>query len=300
MAHIRELRPWQYQVSAGFTVRGWYTEPSGKPVLHFVHGNGFCGLTYEVLLAQLQDEVDLFISDAQGHGESDTGLDYPGWNRSADYFEEVWMHFSQLWPKVPHIACGHSYGAVMSTLIMARSPELFDCAVLLDPTYAPPHVAGTMSMLGSLGLMKYSALAKQALVRSVSWPNEPQAWDYFHQRGVFKNWQDDCLKSYLNHALSRQQDGGLQLKCPPHIEAAIFSTYPSKLWPAIKAIRQPVTMFYGESTLPIILAAQKRVGQVNSNFDFVKMPGGHCFMQEQPQLTARKIKQKLRQALAKL
>lgn len=297
MTHIRALLPWQYEVSAGFTVRGYYTEPTGKPVLHFIHGNGFCGLSYEVLLGGLQDEVDLFISDAQGHGNSDEGGVYPGWNRSARYFEEVWMHFSQMWKGVPHIACGHSYGAVMSTLMMARNPALFDFGLLLDPTFSPPGLAAAMSAMSTLGLMKRTSLAKQAKVRSISWPDRQTTWDYFHQRGVFRGWQDECLESYLEHALLRREDGSFHLKCPPRIEAAIFSSYVRKLWPAIKAIRQPMTMFYGAQTMPFILESRAKIRRSNAHFDFIEMPGGHCFMQQQPELCADEIKRKIRLTL---
>ncbi len=33
------LSPWSHSCSAGFTLRGWRSEPSGKPLLHFLHGN---------------------------------------------------------------------------------------------------------------------------------------------------------------------------------------------------------------------------------------------------------------------
>ncbi len=300
MSVLKNLRPWQYDVSGGFTLRGHYTEPSGKPVLHFIHGNGFCGLTYEKLLAALQGEVDIFISDAQGHGDSDVGREYAGWNRSARYFSEVWSHFSQMWAAVPKIACGHSYGAVMSTLMMAKQPDAFDFGLFLDPTYASPHTAQVFSTLGSLGLTRHLPLARQARVRSVSWPDEDALWQYFYQRGVFKGWDEDCLRSYLAHAMSRDDKGVITLKCPPKIEAAIFATYARRLWPAITAISKPVTMFYGEQTFPFILSAKDKVRKANAHFDFVAMPGGHCFMQQHPQQTADAIRRKLRLTLAKL
>ena len=63
---LKGLLAWEYTLPTGFTVRGHYTLPTGKPVIHFIHGNGFCGLTFEQLLAEFQDDYDLFISDGQG------------------------------------------------------------------------------------------------------------------------------------------------------------------------------------------------------------------------------------------
>ena len=39
-----KLDPWSHDTTAGFTLRGWHSPPSGRPVIHFMHGNGRLGL----------------------------------------------------------------------------------------------------------------------------------------------------------------------------------------------------------------------------------------------------------------
>jgi pimeloyl-ACP methyl ester carboxylesterase len=297
---LNGLKPWEYRVKDGFTVRGFYTPPTGKPLLHFIHGNGFCGLTYEHLLAELQSDFDLFISDAQGHGESDAGGEFKGWDKSASLFIKVWREYASLWDSVPRFALGHSFGAVMSTLMMARAPDLFAGGLLMDPVYAPPRMAQSMSILGGIGLLRYMPLARQARIRTRSWPSYQAAWDYLHQRGTFKGWQDACLTSYLDHALSMQSDGSMHLKCPPEIEAGIFASYPKQLWQAIQAIQQPMALFYGCKTYPFVLESLPRIHKANAHYDFIEVAGGHCFMQEQPVQTAAEIKAKVTIQLAYL
>lgn len=298
MTILRGLIPWEYEVKKGFTLRGYYTPPSGKPVIHFIHGNGFCGLTYECLLSYLQDDFDLFISDMQGHGESDAGDEFKGWNASAKIASKVWSHFSDQWKDVPRFALGHSFGAVLSTLMMAKDASLFDGGILMDPVYTPPHMANSMSFLGRVGLMRYMPLPRQARIRTRSWPSYQAAWDYLHQRGTFKGWQNECLKSYLDHALSKDEQGVVTLKCPPEIEADIFSSYPQKLWRAIGSIQQPMFMMYGAKTYPFVLDSLPKINRVNPYYDFLELPGGHCFMQEQPQKTAQEIRAKIKMHLA--
>ena len=289
MTIIGGLQPWEFEVSAGFTLRGLHSKPSGRPLLHFIHGNGFCGLTYEKLLAPLAAYFDLFISDAQGHGDSDAGSDYAGWNRSARYSSEAWEHYSRYWSKVPKIAAGHSYGAVMSTVMMAKQPELFDRAILLDPTFAPQMTSNTMVLMSQFGLSKRMPLSKQAAIRTTWWEDEEALWEYFHERGVFKGWDEDCLRSYLQHAMRRDEEGGIHLKCPPKIESAIFASYPRSLWRSLKAVKVPVTVMYGDRTFPFILKALPKLIKANPNFSLVAMPGGHCFMQEDPLSSSRKM-----------
>lgn len=298
MTILHGLKPWEYELRKGFTLRGYYTPPTGKPVIHFIHANGFCGLTYEHLLSNFQDDFDLFISDAQGHGESDAGDEFKGWNASAKLASKVWSHFSDQWKDVPKFAMGHSFGAVLTTFMMAEDNSLFDGGILMDPVYMPPKMARSMSFLGKVGLMRYTPLPRQARKRTRSWPSFQAAWDYLHQRGIFKGWQDECLKSYLDHALSTDDAGVLTLKCPPEIEAGIFSSYPDKLWQAIGRVHQPMFMIYGAKTYPFVIDSLPKIHQSNPHYDFLELPGGHCFMQEHPKETAEEIKTKIRMQLA--
>lgn len=289
MSLNHHLVPWEYEISDGFHLRGLHSQPSGKPVIHFIHGNGFCGLTYAQMLAPLAEHFDLFISDAQGHGDSDHGTEFLGWNRSARYASEVWAHYSSYWRAVPKIACGHSFGAVLTSVMLAKQSDLFDRAILLDPVFAPQLQANVMVLMSQFGLSKRMALSKQAAIRGTSWPNEEQLWDYFHERGVFKGWSEACLKDYLEHGMRRLDDGVIELKSSPEIESAIFASYPRGLWQKLRATQVPVSILYGEETFPFILKALPRLIKQNPQFALESMPGGHCFMQEFPELTANKL-----------
>ncbi|TNF34445.1 MAG: alpha/beta hydrolase, partial [Gammaproteobacteria bacterium] len=67
------LLDWQHTTSTGLTLRGQHTPVTGKPVVHFVHGTGFNGRVYWPMLQQLLPQVDIVLTNAQGHGGSDTG-----------------------------------------------------------------------------------------------------------------------------------------------------------------------------------------------------------------------------------
>ena len=47
-------------------------------MLHFLHGNGLSSLTYAPMLRHLSEHFDLFLSDVQGHGDSDHGSRFRG------------------------------------------------------------------------------------------------------------------------------------------------------------------------------------------------------------------------------
>lgn len=170
------LSPWSHSCSAGFTLRGWRSEPSGKPLLHFLHGNGFCGRTYEPMLRLLAEDFDLWLCDIQGHGESDHGGRFHGWNRNAEMAVEAFEAGRGPYGDVQRLACGHSFGGVLSSLVLARHPTLFARAVLLDPVLFTPAMIGVMALSETLGLQLRGSLAKKARLRRSQWPDRAAAY----------------------------------------------------------------------------------------------------------------------------
>lgn len=95
-----------------------------------VHGTGYCTAIYWPLLSRLQRHFDLVTSDVQGHGDSDHGGRFHGWNRSAKLALEAWHRQRRDYGDVPHYAAGHSFGGVITALCWPRSRGSFS-----EPSY---------------------------------------------------------------------------------------------------------------------------------------------------------------------
>lgn len=124
-----QLIAWAYDTRDGFTLRGWHTPPSGKPLIHFIHGNGFCARAYEPMLRALSKHFDLWLSDVQGHGDSDPGERFVGWNRCADLAVEAFKHHQHdLFGAVPCFGLGQASAVYSpawpwpSTLVCSSAP----------------------------------------------------------------------------------------------------------------------------------------------------------------------------------
>lgn len=287
---ITLLEPWSFQVKHNFHVCGWRTPFRGKPVLHFLHGNGFCGLTYSPMLAELVDDFDLIITDLPGHGDSDSGGRFMGWNRCADICLSVFSHFvGQISPTVPRYALGHSFGGVITTLMMGKQKKHFDKAMLLDPVIFTPSMLKVMAAGDLFGLLRYSPMAKQALGRQDTWDNREAAFNAFQGKGIFKCWTDEALQAHVDHGLADAQQG-VTLKCTVKREADIFSSYPKRLWSSLSKIKTPTKILAGSDSFPFIARSLERL-EGRGGFDIETLQGGHCFMQEDPKLAAEKIKQ---------
>lgn len=288
------LQSWSHACSAGFTLRGWHTPPSGKPLLHFLHGNGFCGRAYEPLLQHLAEHFDLWLCDAQGHGDSDHGGTFVGWNRSAELAVEAFEAGRGIFGEVPRYAVGHSFGGVLTSLILADHPQLFRRAVLLDPVLFTPNMLRLKQLLGALGLYdRLNEKAKRARARRNHWADADEARNRLRGRGIFRNWDETALTAYVENALKPHPDGGLQLKCHPTREAEVFSTAPKGLWRQLRRVSTPCTLIHGQDSYPFVLDSARRLPRLNPHVQARAVEGGHCFMQERPQATALLVRDHL-------
>ena len=206
---------WTHHTSAGFTPRGHHSAPSGRPVIHFLHGNGLSSLTYAPLLARLEEDFDLFLSDVQGHGDSDHGSRFRGWNHAAEMAAEAWLAHAPRFGPVPVHAAGHSFGSVLTCLMLAHHPQTFSRAVLLDPVLFSPALIGMMALSDLVGLASRNKLAAGARNRRHHWPDRRTAHANLHGRGVFRGWREDCFQAYIDHALRDVPGGGVELDAAP-------------------------------------------------------------------------------------
>jgi pimeloyl-ACP methyl ester carboxylesterase len=284
-----QLLPWSHRLANGHTLRGQHSPPSGRPVIHFLHGNGYCSLTYAPMLARLSGHFDLFLSDVLGHGDSDHGGRFPGWNACAEFALEAWQAHQPRFGAVEVHAVGHSFGSVLTTLMLARSRGSFARAVLLDPVLFPPAMIGLMALSDVAGLLSRNALAQRARSRRHHWNNREEAASGLRNRGMFKGWREDALQAYVQHALRDHPGGGVELKCRPSREAEIFGSYPRRLWTSLARISTPTLVLRGEDTYPFAARAVERWTRSSPVARREVLPGGHCFMQEDPDRAARAI-----------
>ncbi|WP_439886867.1 alpha/beta fold hydrolase [Pseudomonas sp. MBLB4123] len=283
------LESWSHACSAGFTLRGWHSHPSGKPLLHFLHGNGYCGRVYEPMLERLAEDFDLWLCDVQGHGDSDHGGRFHGWNRSAELALEAFAQGRGAFGAVPVHAVGHSFGGVLSSLMLAQQPQLFQRAVLLDPVLFTPAMIGVMALSDVVGLARRNTLASKARKRRRQWPDRLAAHAALHGRGMFRGWSEAAFEAYINHALKDTEDG-VELKCRPSREADIFGSFPKRLWPSLAKVLTPTQVLYGQRSYPFVAKSVARWCAGNPHVHAQVVAGGHCFMQEQPDAAAERVR----------
>ena len=282
------LVAWQYRYDSGYT-QGYLGDLSeSQPTIHFLHGNGFSVKTYLYFLEKLEG-YNLIMQDAAGHGESTAGKRFIGWNGTASRFRESLSAQRYSLPKNELIGVGHSFGGCMTALMSEQDPSLFSRLVLLDPALFPPRLIWMMRGVKLAGLKSQIPLAKQARRRRTQWESFAQVKSSFFERGTFKGWEPECLEDYITSSIKCDDKGHYQLGCPSWMEAAIFASYPKRLWRAISKISVPTYILQGKDTFDYFKEAYRLAAKLNPNIQVIEVEGGHCFMQQHTSMAAQAV-----------
>ncbi|MDE2594200.1 MAG: alpha/beta hydrolase, partial [Burkholderiales bacterium] len=191
----------------------------------------------------------------------------------------------------PQFAVGHSFGGVLTSLLLAERQQPFQRAVLLDPVLFSPAMLMGMSMVSLVGVGKLTPLAKAALKRRRHWPDRDAAYEALHGRGTYKGWTPEALRAFVDHAIADDTvKGGVKLKCLRSREADIFSSGPDRLWSSVGRIRVPTLILHGQDSMPFVGPSAMQAASLNDAILAQQVEGGHCFMQQDPQAAAERVR----------
>lgn len=277
-----ELARWESR-TPGATVRGRRVD-NGKPRIHWLSGNGFCGGVYWPMLRELAADYSLVTQDLEGHGDSD--LPPSGtFSGTAQVRARIGAVIrEQGLDREPLIGMGHSYGGAQTLRLAAENPGLFKALVLLDPILMPPPVFAFWRGLGALHRLPFANGTRK---RRDRWANRDEVMARLRGRGIYQGWTEEALACFADYATA-DRDGGRVLRCPKEIEAEIFEqpVYP---WPSMRKIRIPTLFLRGSSSYAFFPAAERMTRRLNPGVTLQQLPGGHCFMQEDPRAAGQAI-----------
>lgn len=272
----RALQPTQHVQPGQPTWRGRRADGPGA-MLHFLHGNGFCGGVYWPFLQRFLPQYGLYCSDIEGHGASDAPERFSGVATVLQRARAVIA--AQALDQGPLIGIGHSFGAALTLRLAAEHPQLFRAVVLLDPIVMPPVMFAGVRLAS---LLDRHPMAKAARRRRERWASRAEALERLNGRGIYAGWTAEAMQSFVDHALVDTGQGEeVRLACPRELEATIFE-HPAWPWPAFRRLQCPALFVAGASSYGFFPWAQRLARRANPRIEFQTLPGGHCFMLENP------------------
>jgi pimeloyl-ACP methyl ester carboxylesterase len=246
------------------------------------HANGFCKGTWAEVAALLRGRVRLVAFDARGHGDS-SQLEAPGayaWGEFAADFAALAGRLAAYGGPLA-LGIGHSFGGTSLLGAEALAPGRFERMLLVDPVTPPPREEASPERAAHVEGMVDAARRRRA-----DWPSRAEARAWFAERSLFAAWRAEALDLYVEDGLRARPDGGVELKCPGAVEAAVFSRGDAvDLAAWARGARPPALWLWaqgGNFPRPLYerLARSMRAARVET------APAGHLVPMERPDLVA--------------
>lgn len=230
----------------------WGREGEGPTVL-LLHATGFHARCWDQVVAALPENLHVVAPDLRGHGRSFRPVTLYDWSKIAG---DVLALVANL-HSGPLFAVGHSMGGFLAALAAATLPDRFSGLLLVDPVLMPPEyyhlkASETLRDPGDHPVSR----------RRNAWESVEQMTDRFAERPPYSGWTSQVLADYCRFGLVSAPDGnGLELACPPHLEASAYLGNAGKdIYPLLGNIACPVTV------------VRARNGERSSDLDFSISP----------------------------
>ena len=276
--------------SAGTAIHYLDWGGSGPPLI-LLHATGFLAVLWSPIAEALAGRFRVVAMDQRGHGDS--GKPPDGYRFDA-FAADLQRLIEALELESP-VATGHSSGGTTIVVHAAEHPGVIRRAVLIEPILPrpdwfaqPPDGRGPNS------------LAEGARKRRAVWPSTEAMFQSYRSRSPFETWREEVLRLYVEEGTglrweNGQPDGlsGVELKCPPEIEAQFFEAVRHvDPWPMLAKLECPTLLLWGGESHLHDRGLDRSVQDALPEARTVIVPGAtHFLPQERPDEVARLIEE---------
>jgi pimeloyl-ACP methyl ester carboxylesterase len=134
-----------------------------------------------------------------------------------------------------------------------------------------------------------NSLAGGARKRRAVWPNADALFEAYRTRDTFRTWDESLLRIYVDEGTRARDDGQIELKCPPDLEARFFEAVTKyDPWPSIAELGCPTLVLWGAESHLHGRGLSERLAEALPSSRTALVPGtAHFLPQERPDEVAR-------------
>lgn len=235
---LAEIRRGRMRLSSGVHIPTLEWGGQG-PLVLLHHATGICGAAWHAIARQLTDVCRPVAFDARGHGDADKPEHGYDWQTYADDLVEIGERFcEQLACPSVALGVGHSLGGIALLLASQRRPALFDAALLLEPALITRAMDAAVPRRRDGSTVTSTATR----LRQCRFASRAEAARVLSQQAGYAHWDPETFEHYLQEGLRDLPTGGVELRCPPEIEARIYALGPNDAAFVPGAVKMPVTL----------------------------------------------------------
>ena len=255
---------------------------SGGPPLILIHATGFLAALWRPIAERLSSRFRVVAMDQRGHGDSDKPADGYTFELLAADTQRL---ITELGLERP-LVVGHSSGGTTIVVHANKYPGVIQCSVLIEPILPRPEWYEVLNM-------NPNRLAEGARKRRAIRPSRQEMFDAYRSRPMFEQWREDILHTYVDEGTADRDDGQVELKCPPEVEAQFFEAVVQvDAWPHLAEFTMPTLVLWGAESHLITRGLADQGDEALPNAETVLVDGTtHFLPQERPDEVARLIEQ---------
>ena len=267
-----------FATADGIQIRVHHLGGSGPPLL-CIHATGFHGRIWEPFVPLLREHFTVIALDQRGHGDSDKPHTGYQWARFGDdalaVVDDLGLEEAR--------GLGHSAGAAALIFAETTRPGTFSRLVLMDPTTLPPAFRQLTAHLEN-------PMADQARKRRAVWDSPEQMIERLRNGTPLAAWRDEFLRAYAIYGTTPLAEGGVQLKCPPAIEAQIYAEAGSNDgWERLAHVDCPTLLLTGTDSPMWGDGRNEEAAERIARGRAATIRGGHFFPMENPDETIEHV-----------
>jgi pimeloyl-ACP methyl ester carboxylesterase len=247
----------------------------GIPII-VLHATGFLGRVYRRIALALRSIGHVYTYDQRGHGDSSRPSDGDySWASTTEDLKAFIMAMKLEGAR----GVGHSAGATAIGSLAGAHPDLISSALLVEPVVFDDEVPESVQ----------DSLAARTLKRKRWFESAESMFRNLEHKPPFTTWRRDMLHDYCEYGTRPAPDGGVELKCPPEIEAEYYSR--ARQFPGLTLMlksRSPSLLMFGEkSDFTGIRIADKIAAQLLNGAVVTVENASHFLPMEQPEEVVR-------------
>lgn len=250
--------------------------------IFFAHANGFPSATYGKLFAALAP--DYRVEHLVQHAHDPRFPVNDNWSALVD---ELLHHLEAR--GAPVWGVGHSLGGLLHYHAALRHPEYYHGVVMLDSPVLGRLDQMLIRTAKRLGFIDRITPAGRTVGRREAFADAQQALDYFAGKTLFRRFDPDCLRAYVEHGL-RAGEGGLRLSFDPATEISIYRSIPHTSPGRPQQLQVPLAMVRGHHSRVVRPHHVRQIRHIPRG-EHLSIAGGHMFPLERPQDTAALLRQ---------
>lgn len=257
----------------------------GAPVL-LAHPTGFHGRVWaEVATRLVAAGCHVWSFDFRGHGDSTVlpaGEGRYSWDGFADDALAVTAHLG-LAGRPDLLVAGHSKGGAALLLGEAKAPGTYARIW----TYEPVVFTDDTPLDANGDFVLVNAARKRREV----WNTRDEAFAAYASKPPLNVMTPGSLRAYVDYGLRDRADGTVELKCPPAVEADMYSMAPHNgVWQALPMIAAEVLVACGAVSKSIDPGRAQRIAERLPHGRLTVFDGlGHFGPEQDPDACAASI-----------